>query len=146
MLPVIRNNAMSAPMTAGPVNRIDSLFDRLLGDEGGFLNQAWAGVPMAMWHDDDHIFIEVEMPGVAEQDVDVTVHNGVLTIRGERKPAEGRAYLINGRSYGRFERVMTLPEPVDTEGVQARLTNGVLSVTFPKSAEAKPRKIALQTS
>lgn len=145
MLPVIRDNLVSASITAGPVNRLDTLFDRLLGDDG-FPGRAWAGVPMAMWHDDDHIYIEVEMPGVAEQDVDMTVHNGVLTIRGERKPDEGRRFLYNGRPHGRFERVITLPEAVEADGARASLADGVLSVTFPKSPEAKPRKIALQAT
>jgi len=144
MLPVIRNNTVSTPFHAGPVNRLDTLFDRFFGDDGGMLSQAWAGVPMAMWQDEDHIYIEAELPGVADADVDVTVHNGMLFIRGERKPEEGRRYLYNGRTYGRFERVITLPEAVKTDDVQATLKDGILSITLPKSPEAKPKKITLQ--
>jgi HSP20 family protein len=101
-------------------------------------------MPLAMWQDDDHFYVEVELPGVSDGDMDITVHNGTLSIRGERKPEEGRRYLYNGRSYGRFERVITLPEAVNTDDVQATLKDGILSLTLPKSPEAKPRKITLQ--
>jgi len=146
MLPVLRNNSAMAPVATGPINRLDSFFDRVFGDDGSFLGQVWSGAPLAMWEDDDHIGIEAELPGVAEKDLDITVHNGMLFIRGERKPEEGRRYLYNGRSYGRFERVISLPEAVDTDGVQAALKDGVLSIDLPKSPEAKPKKISLKTS
>jgi HSP20 family protein len=144
MFPVLRNNSGLAPVAAGPINRLDSLFDRVFGDDGAFLGQAWSGMPLAMWQDDDHFYVEVELPGVSDGDVEITVHNGMLSIRGERKPAEGRRYLYNARSYGRFERVITLPEAVQADDVQATLKDGILSLTLPKSPEAKPRKIALQ--
>lgn len=96
--------------------------------------------------DDDHVGIEFELPGVVDQDLDITVHNGMLFIRGERKPERGRRYLYNGRSYGRFERVITLPEAVNTDEVRATMTDGVLRIDLPKSPEARPRKIELKTS
>ena len=144
MFPVIRDSSGLAPLAAGPINRLDSLFDRVFGDDGAILGQAWSGMPLAMWQDDDHFYVEVELPGVSEQDLDITVHNGTLFIRGGRKPEEGRRYLYNGRSYGRFERVITMPEAVNTDDVQATLKDGILSLTLPKSPEAKPRKITLQ--
>jgi len=147
MLPVLRDNPMSAPVATGPViNRWNSPFDRFFGGDGGFMGQPWSGVPVAMWEDDDHIWIEAELPGVADKDVDITVHNAMLFIRGERKPEEGRRYLYDGRPFGRFERVITLPEAVDTDEVLATLKDGVLHIDLPKSPEAKPKKIALKTS
>jgi len=145
MLPVLTNSAL-VPSVAGPFNRMDSLFGRFFGEDGGFLGQAWSPAPVAMWEDDDTIHIEAELPGVSEQDIDLTLHDGMLIIRGVRKPEEGRRYLYNGRSYGRFERVITLPEAVKSDDVQAGLTDGVLCIDLPKSPEAKPRKIALKTS
>jgi HSP20 family protein len=145
MLPVLSSNLALAPITAGPINRLDSFFGRVFGDDG-LLGQAWAGVPVAMWEDEDHIHVEAELPGMTDRDVDVTVHDGMLSIRGERRPEEGRRYLYNGRAYGRFERVISLPAAVTTDDVQAKLTDGVLSLTLPKSPEAKPRKIVLKTN
>jgi len=146
MFPAIRSNSGLSPVATGPINRLDSLFDRVFGDDGAFLGQAWSGMPLAMWQDDDHFYVEVELPGVSDGDLDITVHNGMLFIRGERKLQEGRHYLYNGRSYGRFERVITLPEAVQADNVQASLKDGILSLTLPKSPEAKPRKITLQSS
>lgn len=146
MFPVVRNNLNSTPFLATPINRLDSLFDRVFGDDGGFTNQAWPQQAMAMWEDDNHVYIEAELPGVTENDLELTVHNGMLYIRGERKPREGRRYLYNGQWYGRFERAVNLPEAVDTDDVQATLTNGLLSIALPKTPEAKPKKITLKTS
>jgi HSP20 family protein len=70
----------------------------------------------------------------------------MLFIRGERKPEEGRQYLYNGRVWGQFERVITLPEAVDADNVEAELTDGILRVALPKRPEAKPKTIMLKTS
>jgi len=146
MLPVLRTNYPSAPVAPRSINRLDSLFESFFGDDGGPLGPAWSGAPLAMWQDEDRICIEAELPGVADKDLDITVHNGMLFIRGERKPEEGRRYLYNGRTYGRFERVVTLPEAVTTDGVQATMKDGVLRIELPKSPEAKPKKITLKTA
>jgi len=146
MLPTLRNPVMPVPYVGAPINRLSNLIDSVLGTDGGFLGQATFGIPMAMWEDDDHLFIEAEIPGVAEEDLDVTVHNGMLFIRGQRRPEQGRRYLYDARPYGRFEKVVTLPEAVNADEVRAALTNGVLRIDLPKSPEAKPRKITLRTS
>jgi HSP20 family protein len=145
MLPALRNPATLTPWTVGPTNRIDGFFDRLFGEDG-LVSQVWGAVPVAMWQDEDHLYVEAELPGVAEKDVDITVHNGMLFIRGERRPEEGRNYLYNGRSFGRFERIVTLPEAVDIDAVRAELADGMLRITLPKSPEAKPKKSALTTA
>jgi HSP20 family protein len=138
----MRNNLTMVPWTT-PINRLEGLFDRLLDDGGFGFRPESAAVPVSFWQDDDHLYVEADLPGLGDEDVEVTVHNGVLFIRGERKPEEGRPYLYNGRTWGRFERVIELPDRVDAEGVRADLSRGVLRVTLPKSPEAKPRKITL---
>ena len=147
MLPAIRNNTTMTPWTT-PINRLEGLFDRLFEDTvfGFNFRTDEPGVPVSLWQDDDQIYVEADLPGMADEDVEVTVHNGVLYIRGERKPEEGRQYLFNGRTWGRFERAITLPDAVDTEAVQAELTRGVLRVSMPKRPETKPRKITLKSS
>ena len=149
MLPVLRNTMTRTTPWMTPVNRLERLFDRFFEDSFfnyGFTPEWGTGVPVSLWQDEDHVYIEAELPGLTDQDVDVTVHNGMLFIRDERKPEEGRQYLYNGRTWGRFERVITLPEAVDADNVQAELTNGILRVALPKSPEAKPKKITLKTS
>lgn len=149
MLPVLRDT--TSPLAAfEPFGRIDSFFDRFFGTDGGATRPgnwtAWSGLPVAMWEDEDRIYVEAELPGVTEKDVEVTVHNGMLSIRGERKPEADRRYLYNGRAYGRFERVIALPETVNPDAVEATLANGLLHVACAKSPESKPRRIELKTS
>ncbi len=149
MLPTTRNNSNSAfaPFATNPINRLDALFDQFLAPDGGQVRRAWSGTtPVAVWQDDDMIFVEAETPGVSENDIEVTVHDGMLYIRGERKPEEGRQWLYNGRSYGRFEQTIALPHAVSADNVRATLTNGVLHIALPKSPEAKPKKIAVKAS
>ncbi len=86
MFPVLRSSLTPAPFLSNPINRLDSLFDRVFGDDSRFLSQVLPTLPLAMWEDDDHIYVEAEAPGVSENDVEVTFHNGMLFIRGERKP------------------------------------------------------------
>jgi HSP20 family protein len=146
MLPAIRNHLAMTPWTTR-VNRLEGLFDRLFDDSFfGVRPSAEAATPLSLWQDEDHIYVEADLPGMSDQDVEVTVHKGVLFIRGERKAEEGRQYLYNGRSWGRFERAITLPDAVNTAEVQADLANGVLRVTLPRSPETRPRKITLKTS
>jgi HSP20 family protein len=147
MVPATRNNLAMTPWTT-PMNRLEGLFERLFDDDifGFGFRADEAAVPISLWHDDDHIYVEADLPGMTDEDVEVTVHKGVLFIRGERKPEPGRQYVYNGRTWGRFERAINLPDEVNAEGVQAELSRGVLRLTLPKSPETKPRKITLKTS
>jgi HSP20 family protein len=81
------------------------------------------------------------------KDIDVQMENGTLTIRGERKfesKKDGGGWHRVERSYGTFERVFTLPETVNAEGVKADYKNGTLTITLPKKEVAKPRQIKVE--
>ena len=92
--------------------------------------------------------ITAELPGVSEQDVEVTLEGDVLTIRGEKKHErkdEQENYHFVERSYGRFQRSLRLPFPAEPDQVQARFDNGVLTVTVPKSErQQRSRRIQVQ--
>lgn len=91
--------------------------------------------------------VRADVPGVAEADLDIAVHNNVLTVSGSRAAEdrkEGDSYALHERQYGAFSRSFSLPDTADGERVEARLDSGVLTLTIWKKAEAKPRKIALQ--
>ena len=147
MLPILRTNLPLSPFGRTAFDRVESLFDRFFGDEGDALRPAWAWsvVPTSMWQNDNNIYVEAELPGVAEKDIDVTVRRGVLTIKADRREEEGRTYLYNGRGFGRFERSIVLPDSVDTDHVEATLSGGVLRLTLPKQADARPKKITLKS-
>lgn len=84
--------------------------------------------------------ITMELPGVAEEDIDVALHDGVLTVKGEKRSErkeEGEGYFFSEREYGRFQRTFRLPADARPDGVGADFSNGVLKITVPKIAEAK---------
>src|SRR5688572_32896278 len=90
--------------------------------------------------------LKADLPGVAESDLDVAVHNNVLTVSGSRQAEErkeGESYALYERQFGSFSRSFALPDMADGEKIAAKLENGVLTLTIGKKAEAKPRKIAL---
>lgn len=90
--------------------------------------------------------VRADLPGVVEKDVDVSVHNGVLTITGARQAEErkeGESFYLYERQFGSFSRSFALPDTADAERIEAKLVNGVLELSIGKRAEAKPRKISL---
>jgi HSP20 family protein len=90
--------------------------------------------------------LKADLPGVAEADLDVAVHNNVLTVSGSRaaeERKEGESYALYERQFGSFSRSFQLPDQADGERIEAKLDRGVLMLTIGKKAEAKPRKIAV---
>jgi len=88
-----------------------------------------------------------ELPGVDEKDLDVAVHNGLLTVSGSRQAEErkeGESYALYERQFGSFSRSFALPDMADGDRIDASLKNGILMLTIPKKAEAKPRKIEIK--
>lgn len=95
----------------------------------------------------DSFVLRADIPGVDEKDLDIAVHNGVLTVSGSRQAEErkeGESYALYERQYGSFSRSFALPDMADGDRIEAQLTNGVLTLTVAKKAEAKPRKIAIK--
>src|SRR5258708_20301234 len=100
--------------------------------------------PVDIQETDLELVVKADVPDMEMKDIDVRMENGTLTLRGERKfeaqKSEGGWHRVE-RSYGTFERVFTLPDTVNPEGVKADYKNGVLTVTLPKTEVAKPRQI-----
>jgi len=135
MFPVMRESRLHPVFH--PVNRLEAVFERV--------PQEMTGRGVAVWHDAANLYVEVDVPGVAESDLDITVHQGQLFVRGERKAPEGRTYLHNSQVTGRFARTITLPEEVQNDAVVAQCVDGVLRVTLPKRPEAQPKRITVQS-
>lgn len=114
--------------------------DRLLG--------VWSP-PLDVYQDKDHVFVTTELPGMKKEDIEISLHENTLSISGERKQerkaGEGESYRTE-RFFGRFHRSVTLPVPVQTDGVKAQYKEGVLTVTLVKAEEAKPKQIDVQVS
>lgn len=97
--------------------------------------------------DNDHLYVEAELPGFKKEEIDITLENQTLTIAAERKentqnPPKGE-WLLNERRYSRFLRSFTLPPTIDEQTVNAKLTDGLLTITLNKREETKPRKITV---
>jgi len=96
----------------------------------------------------DHVVVQLDIPGVEIQSVDIQCEKGMLSIKGER-PFNGddkRQYYRVENVYGPFERYFEIPRTLSVEKVEAKYNAGVLTLTFPKTEEAKPKKIAIQAS
>ena len=102
--------------------------------------------PLNAWENADGLTIEAEVPGLKMEDLELTVHDDVLTLRGKRKNdhAEGAAVLRHECEAGAFERSLRLPYPTEEAHVSATLKNGILTITLPKAEALKPRKIEVK--
>ena len=97
----------------------------------------------------DHYVFHADLPGVKEQDLDISLQNGVLTVSGSRQAEEkkeGESYYLYERKYGSFSRSFSLPDVADPDKVEADLADGILTISIGKRVEAKPRKIGLKKS
>ncbi|GAA1144117.1 MULTISPECIES: Hsp20/alpha crystallin family protein [Streptomyces violaceusniger group] len=132
-------------------------FDDLLNQMGGLLESTVGGAAtpgLATWtpaadvtEGDEAYHIELELPGVKRQDIDLEVNGQELTVTGEIKERERKGVLRRGgRRTGRFEYRLLLPSEVNTEGVKAAMSEGVLTITVPKAETAKPRHIEITES
>lgn len=100
--------------------------------------------PLSMRETNDHLYVEIDVPGFKHDDLEVTVKDGKLWITGERKfNQENGSRWYDERVWGRFERVISLPDSVDCGSIQADLEDGVLTVTLAKRPEARPTRIAI---
>lgn len=108
----------------------------------------WAP-PVDITEDDKEYLIKTELPEVRKEDVKVTVENGILSISGERKfekEAKGKKYHRVERAYGNFVRSFGLPDDVDANKVDAKFSDGVLTVHVAKSEAAKPKQVEIKVS
>ena len=129
---------------------LDHLFDNFWGARSYFpsLQTAWAP-SVDVSETDEEISVVAELPGLRKEDVDVTVADGFLTIKGEKKQEseskEKRIHRVE-RSYGAFSRRFQLPAEVNSESISAVYNDGVLTVTLPKAEAAKPKQIEVKVN
>jgi HSP20 family protein len=124
---------------------MNRLFDHRLTQNGSSVARAdWA--PTVDVHEDDSGYhFAVDLPGVRREDLEVTAHNGVLSIRGERKAVhEDKKLQRSERFQGTFLREFSMPENADLDAIQAKCQDGVLAIFVPKAATAQPKRIEIQ--
>ncbi len=133
---------MSMLMRFDPLREFDRVFD-----------QAWsqtraASVPMDAYRHGDSFVLNLDLPGVDPDSIDVTVERNALTITAERhwQPVEGDQVVATERRHGTFSRQVYLGEGLDSEGIHATYDHGVLTVTLPVAERSKPRRIEISAS
>jgi HSP20 family protein len=127
--------------------RLDEVFGR------PFLPALWRRFPLEargwapaidVFEKEDKFVVKAELPGMKEEDIDISVVGDTLTIKGERKAeteVKDEDYYCCERSYGSFSRSIGLPSTVDAKKIEANFEDGVLEVSLPKAPEVKPKKI-----
>lgn len=122
---------------------LDSVAGETFGDAG-------AGVfpPMNITQDDDNFYLRAEVPGVKPDELSISAVRNRVSLAGKReiqREHERASYHRKERAEGSFDRTVTLPTEVDSERVDARYADGILTLTLPKAGEAKPRQITVRT-
>lgn len=155
-----RRGFLSSPL-ADLHREVDRLFDDFMGDfrplrsRGGFsgADESELAPRVDVCETDKEFQVTADLPGIDEKDIDVTLSDGILTIKAERKAEkeekdEKKSYHRIERSYGRYTRAIPLPGEVDENRVKADFTKGVLTIRMPKSEQArsKVKKISIKSA
>lgn len=125
---------------------VDRLFDEVFNR--GTMSIATSGPAADLYETEDGFTLEMNLPGYDLSDIDVNLEQGVLQISGSREEEaeeDKGTYHVRERGWGRFTRSFTVPHTIDPKGVSAEFSNGVLTVTMPKAAEAKARRIEVKS-
>jgi HSP20 family protein len=140
----------SAPAELNRLRReIDRLFEEpfsLLAPSTSFF-EGWTPA-VDIYEDNDKYVVKAELPGMKKEDIEVSLDGNTLSLSGERKQEEEKQEGENYRSerfFGRFQRSITLPAPVQAVKIEAAYKDGILTVTLPKAEEAKPKQIQVKT-
>jgi len=147
----LRPSTEITPVRAwGPLSILE---DRLLGEAMGELMRPAQTAPYVapadLYETDDALVLEMWVPGLAPEDLEITIEGNTLTIRGEVKPVADekvRRYYLQEIPHGSFVRSFTLPVEVDADKAKAEFKNGVLKLTLPKVEAARAKRIPIEAT
>ena len=152
MLPALRSRLWN------PVRRVESPFDAIWGDMDRWLGRFLSDTQsldmrpeprLEVEEDENEVRVRAEIPGVKREDLHVDFHDGILTLRGEKKDeheGKGGGRHWSERSYGSFVRSVSVPDHVDAEKIAAAYKDGILTLNMPKTEEAKPKQIEVKSA
>jgi HSP20 family protein len=127
---------------------MDRVLDRAYGSER-YRRRAGVFPLLNLSEDEDHVYVRAELAGVKPEDIDITLEDNKLVLRGERKiPGEEKVvgYHRREREAGSFRRVVRLPDRLDASKVEALFKDGILTITLAKPEEIKPKQITVKTA
>ena len=126
---------------------MDRLFDDAFTRPLNLRDGGWAAPAVDMYQTDDEVVVRAALPGFKADEVQINVTGDVLTIRGEMKQEEERkekSWHIREHRWGSFERSIALPTAIVSDRADANFENGILTITFPKAEEVKPKTITVK--
>ncbi|MEW6218190.1 MAG: Hsp20/alpha crystallin family protein [Thermodesulfobacteriota bacterium] len=127
--------------------RLHREMDRLLYGVPSAVSPRMGVFPaLTVSEDRDALYVRAEMPGIKAEDVEISLEDGTLLLKGERRPIQPEGNVSYHRrelEYGRFSRAITLPSKIRMDKVKATTRDGILTITLPKAEEAKPRRITV---
>jgi HSP20 family protein len=134
--------------TWNAVSTLDRMFDDVMGSAFGTATSNRTFNPaIDVRASDTEVALVCDVPGVKQEDLEITLANHVLTIKGTRRfDSKDNEQVMLGRAYGSFSRSYTLPDSLDDEKLAAQLADGVLTIRIPKLPKAQPRKIQISGS
>ena len=143
-----RLNPYSPASIVNNVRReLDEAFQQAFGARTGQVDQSAFYLSLTIWGDDQHLYVQADVPGFDRESLDVTFKDGQLWIRGERKVTrEDGRYCHNERMFGQFERAIAIPDTIDPNSIDAELSEGVLAITLTKKPEAQPTRVAIKSA
>ena len=130
------------------VSTLDRMLDDVMGSAlGTATNSRTFNPAIDVRASASEVVFVCDVPGVKQEDLEVTLDHHVLTIKGTRRyDSQNNEQVVLGRAYGAFSRAFTLPEVMDEDNLSANLADGVLTIRIPKHPKAKPRKISIRGS
>ncbi|MYC05855.1 MAG: Hsp20/alpha crystallin family protein [Chloroflexi bacterium] len=124
--------------------KLDEVISRAWqGDGDGHFERRWA-IPVDLTQDGDDVVLRATVPGVAPEDIDVTIEDGVLTISAETPQNGDDSYIIRERRVGKLYRALRLPNTLDVGKAETEYRHGVLTLTFPKVEAVKARRLEIK--
>ena len=131
-------------------SEMNRMFDNVFGrsPQNQLVDRVWAPA-VDMYETKDELAVKMELPGVSEKDIHLSITGDMLTLKGERRleqPSKQEDYYRMERWYGRFERTLPLPFPVQSDKVKATFRDGVLTVSLPKAEQIRAREIKIDVT
>jgi len=144
----VPSSIRSLDFPSGDVGRVLRDLERFVDEAvGATLAEEFAGYPFDLYETGEQVVFEMAVPGLKAEDLDITLEERTLTVRGqfpEAPDAQERRYWFRTIPRGAFSRTVTLPVPVQADAIKARVQGGLLTIELPKVAQAQARKISVQ--
>ncbi|QDT96581.1 Hsp20/alpha crystallin family protein [Gimesia aquarii] len=139
-----RTHKLGFPFSANLRSELDDAFSQMFGKSLTGCEGAYS--PLSVWEEESKYHVSLDVPGMKKEELSLDIQDGHLILTGERSTVEDREYLHNERRFGKFKRMIQLPDWVDPTSVNATLDAGVLTTVLDKKPDLQPKSIEIKDS